>query len=268
MTAKDVGFATPESVYYLADDDVYLVSNINGVPSAKDGNGFISRLRPDGTIENLKWIDGSAKKTPLHAPKGMAVVKGVLYVSDIDTVRMFDVKTGASKGNIAIKGATFLNDVASDEFGAVYVSDSGIAISDKGITETGTDAVYKVVKGKVTPVAKSKELGKPNGVFIAAGATWVATFGSGEVYQLDTKGVRTNTAKPAGGLDGLFAVDGVVYVTSWEKSAVFRSGADGQWTQVLSGLTTPADATYDNKRDAIVIPLFQDNTVVAYKRPI
>ena len=39
---------TPESVRYDADLDVFFVSNINGNPSEKDGNGFIAR-RPTPT---------------------------------------------------------------------------------------------------------------------------------------------------------------------------------------------------------------------------
>ena len=46
--AKYTGLSTPESVLYDADDDRYLVSNINGKPTDKDNNGFISALSPDG----------------------------------------------------------------------------------------------------------------------------------------------------------------------------------------------------------------------------
>src|ERR1041385_905363 len=40
---------TPESVKYDADLDVFFVSNINGNPSQKDGNGFIAIVRADST---------------------------------------------------------------------------------------------------------------------------------------------------------------------------------------------------------------------------
>ena len=43
----------PESARYDKDLDVWFVSNVNGTPSAKDNNGYISRLRPDGTPYNL-----------------------------------------------------------------------------------------------------------------------------------------------------------------------------------------------------------------------
>ena len=41
---------TPESAQWDSAQDVYFVSNTNGNASVKDGNGFISRVRPDGSI--------------------------------------------------------------------------------------------------------------------------------------------------------------------------------------------------------------------------
>src|SRR5688572_4434899 len=46
VVVAGAGFATPESVLYDAESDVYLVSNVNGGPTAADGNGFISRVDP------------------------------------------------------------------------------------------------------------------------------------------------------------------------------------------------------------------------------
>src|SRR5687767_7241889 len=56
--AKKVGetsnFQGPESVRYDRDQDVWFVSNVNGNPGAKDNNGYISRLKSDGTPDSLK----------------------------------------------------------------------------------------------------------------------------------------------------------------------------------------------------------------------
>jgi len=43
------GLAQPESVVYDPVTDVLYVSNINGTVMRKDGNGFISRLKPDAS---------------------------------------------------------------------------------------------------------------------------------------------------------------------------------------------------------------------------
>ena len=60
----------PESARYDEDLDVWFVSNINGQPGNKDNNGYISRLRPDGTPYNLKFIEGGKKGVTLNAPRG------------------------------------------------------------------------------------------------------------------------------------------------------------------------------------------------------
>jgi hypothetical protein len=161
INVEKVGFKTPESVMYDANADVYLVSNINvdGVPTKKDNNGFISRLNPDGTVQNLKWIAGGANGVTLNAPKGMAIVEGTLYVTDLDTVRKFDLTSGEALGEIPIEGTTFLNDLAADEDGAVYVSDTGLTADEKGIGPNGTDAVYRISSlDEVNLLAKGKDL--------------------------------------------------------------------------------------------------------------
>lgn len=266
MTVEKSGLATPESVLYDAVNDVYLVSNINGGPSAKDGNGFISRISPEGNVLALKWIDGSAKATPLHAPKGMAIVAGLLYVADLDTVRVFDMKTGKSKGNVALPGATFANDVAAGADGTVYVSDSGVTIDDKGITPTKTDAVWAVKKMKAKALAKGEELGKPNGLYVTDKGVWVNTFGTGEIYLLDAKGARSAVQKVAGALDGLYVEGDQVWTSSWEQSALMSGTNGGAFSMAQGGLPAPADFAYDSKRNLVVVPLFNDNKIVAYRR--
>ena len=125
---RNVGFRTPECVIHDVDRDVYLVSNINGNPGGKDGNGFISRVSPTGEVLALKWIDGAASGITLHAPKGMAIVGDRLYVADIDTLRVFDAATGASEESVRIPAAVFLNDVSAAPDGTVYVSDTAVGM--------------------------------------------------------------------------------------------------------------------------------------------
>ncbi|MFL5404018.1 MAG: hypothetical protein ACJ8BF_14530, partial [Gemmatimonadales bacterium] len=48
----------PESARYDRDLDIWFVSNVNGDPLKKDNNGYISRLRPDGTPYQVKFIEG------------------------------------------------------------------------------------------------------------------------------------------------------------------------------------------------------------------
>lgn len=257
------GFQTPESVLFDADNDVYLVSNINGGPLDADDNGFISKITSEGKLTESKWIDGAKDNIKLNAPKGLAITGGILYVADIDTVHKFDAKTGEPKGDIKIDGATFLNDVAVAPDGGVYVTDSGL---DKEFKGTGTDAVYAIGKDdKVKPLIKDKKLSAPNGVTAGdKGAVWVVTFGSGEIYEVDAKGKMSKNQKlPKGQLDGVVVLDGGdLLVSSWEGSAIYRGKPGGEWKPVVENVKSPADIGYDTKRHRILIPSFQGNTVI------
>jgi sugar lactone lactonase YvrE len=265
--AKYTGFAQPESVLYDADNDRYLVSNINGKPGDKDNNGFISVLSPDGSVTTLKWIEGGKDKVKLNAPKGLAIADGVLYAADIDVVRKFDLKTGAPKGNIAFPGATFLNDLASGPDGKVYVSDSGIKLTDKGPEPTKTDAVYVISKGAPKALAKGTDLGNPNGLVMTDKGLVVVTFGSGEVYRLDDKGKKQDVSKPPqGALDGVVALGDSLLVSSWQAAAVYKGTLGGSnWEVVLGDQKSPADIGYDTKRGRLLVPRMQEDTVEAFE---
>jgi sugar lactone lactonase YvrE len=260
------GFETPESVLYDEQGDRYLVSNINGKVTDADNNGFISSLSPDGQVTTLKWIEGGKNKVKLDAPKGLAIAKGVLYVADITTVRMFDVKSGAPKGEVKIAGSTFLNDLAAGPDGKVYVSDSGMKAGAGGFEGTGTDAVYVIEGGKAKAIAKSTELGRPNGLAVTDKGVVVVTFGSGELYLLDAKGQKTDVTKPPkGALDGVVALGDSLLVSSWEGAAIYRGKLGGTLEVALADQKSPADIGYDTKRGRVLVPHFTENTVEAYE---
>ncbi|MEO8347542.1 MAG: SMP-30/gluconolactonase/LRE family protein [Acidobacteriota bacterium] len=265
IVVSNAGFATPESVLYDADGDVYLVSNINGGEVAADGNGFISRVDPDGRVLELKWIDGSRSDQTLHAPKGMAISDGLLYVADIDTVRMFDRATGKATGHMTIAGATFLNDVAAAPDGTVYVSDSGLKAGKTGLEPSGSDAIYRIDKGakKAVRVIKDKGLGNPNGLLADAEGVWVVTFGSGQIYRVSREGRKeAGENLPTGQLDGIVQVsDGSVLVSSWEGSSILRGSPGAGFLASITGVASPADIGYDSKRKRVLIPLFMGDAL-------
>lgn len=261
------GFQTPESVFYDEANDRYLVSNINGKVVEADNNGYISVVSPDGKMVTEKWIAGGQNKVTLNAPKGTAIAGGVLYVADVDTVRMFDAKSGAPKGELKVPGATFLNDVSAAPDGRVYVSDSGLN-GDFG--PTGTDAIYAIEKGKLKTVAKDAALGKPNGLLATKDSVWAVTFGSGELYRLDTKAIDGKATKadvvklPKGQLDGIVMSGDQLFISSWEGSCVFKGKTAGPFEVAFPGLKAPADIGLDKKRSRLLVPRFMENMIEAY----
>lgn len=238
------------------------MSNINGGSAEADGNGFISKLRPDGTVIALKWLDGNKDGVTLNAPKGMAVAGGVLFVADLSQVQIFSLPDGEQKASIDIKGSIFLNGVTAGTDGSVYVTDSGFA---GGMEPTGTDAVYQVwPDGKYKVIVQDKEMGHPNGIWYDKDRLIVNTLGSGELFSIDFAGQRTSLLKPpTGGLDGLVRLDdGRLIVSSWAGSAIYALGKDGEFTVLVNDLVSPADLGVDTKRHRLLVPLFKEDKVV------
>jgi hypothetical protein len=259
------GISTPESVLYDAANDRYLVSNVNGKPLDADNNGFISELSPDGKITRLKFIAGGENKVKLDAPKGSGIFQGILYVTDITFVRKFDLRTGAAKGEISIPGASFLNDLSIAPDGRVFVSDSGWKAGANGFEGTGSDAIYVIKNGKVTQLAKSPELGEPNGLLFTDKGLLAGTGNKNELYRLDDKGARTDvTAVPDGGIDGIAKAGDQLLVSSWKSSTVYRGTLGGTFEPVVWGVTAPADIGFDSKRSRILVPRFTDSLIQVY----
>jgi hypothetical protein len=262
IVVADVGLATPESVEYYAAEDVYLVTNINGSPFAVDGNGFISKLKPDGSVIKLKWIDGAKKGITLNGPKGAAISGKNLFVADGDQVQVFALPSGKQKKSITLKGSTFLNGITPGPGGSVYVTDSGY---NEGFAANGTDAIYQVwVNGKHRAILKDKEMGHPNGIWDDKGRLVVNTFGSGKIFSIDKSGKQTAMPTPPnGGLDGLVKLkDGRLVTTSWGGSALYAMNKAGEYSVMADSLDAPADIGIDTKRNRILIPLFKLNKVV------
>jgi len=272
------GFQTPESVVHDSIADVYLVSNVGpGNPGASnDHNGFISRVSPEGVILQLKWIqDGSG--VMLNSPKGIWLNGNALYVTDVDTLRIFDRVTGVPLQNIGISNPfsnpLFLNDVV--------VTDQGTAF----VTDNRNNAIFMVdPEGHASLLAAGPQLGSPNGV-IAHGAniSWV-TFFRNQVLRTNPSGhIFTEATLPAVDvsqlglppgalfLDGCVRMlDGSLLVTSWITGKVLRISSSGrkvstvaQFGSVLAGSPDgPADIHVDQQRNRLLIPLFGAHQLV------
>jgi hypothetical protein len=270
IVVKNAGLKTPESVLYLPDEDVYLVSNINGGPSDADGNGFISKISPDGKVSELKWIDGSKPGVNLDAPKGMAVAGDLLYVTDIKWVRLFNRKTGKPVGKVGVGGATFLNDVTPAAGGkGVWLSDSGMKFGKNGAEPTNSDGVFLVANMQAKAIKRDNTMGWPNGLLPDENGTWVISYKTNELYYLTKDGKKEKAQNlPKGSLDGIVKLgDGSVLVSSWEAKAIYHGRPGQEFKEVLSGIESPAGIGYDSKRNRVLIPLFTKDELQFHTLP-
>ena len=263
----------PESVAYAPKQDVLFISNVNGKPDQKDQNGFISRVSPsNGSITDLNWVTG------LDAPKGISISNdgSKLYVSDITNLVEIDIANGKVIKRFNAPGSSFLNDVVSDNKGNIYVSD------------TSTNTIYKldVNHGNSTSSLESwlqsPKLNGPNGLHIDNSKNKLIVVSLGplskpgggmEVIDLKNKTItslgKVGTTTPFGGLDGIEsdATGTHYYVTDNPAGKVYDVTADGTGYVTLIDLQTQgtADLGSIHKQSTIIIPLMQDNKLVAYK---
>lgn len=265
------GLQAPESVLHDAEADVYLVSNIAGQGADRDDNGFISRVSPDGRVENLRWIAGGADGVTLHAPKGLGIRGDSLFVADIDVVRIFDRNSGAPLGEWSVPDATFLNDVSVGPDGTVYTSDSAVSFGPNGATPSGNPAVYRFDDaGVATVVAQGSALQGPNGVYAAEDGVYAVTMMSNQLLRLPGATAQPGAIArvPGGQLDGIVQLPGGAFlVSSWETSTVYRVDAAGEAVVAVEGVAAPADIGYDARRDRVLIPQLSENRLQIRQLP-
>jgi DNA-binding beta-propeller fold protein YncE len=245
----DSVLTTCESVIYDKANDVLYVANINGDPSTKDGNGFISKVTLDGKVSELSWVKG------IDAPKGMGIFNGKLYVTDIDRIHEIDIATGKISKTYPATGAQFLNDITVDDAGKVYASD------------TGGGAIYLIDGGTVSKWIEN--IASPNGLLAENNQLFVLGFESKTLSAIDiaSKQITQKTDSIDNG-DGIEAIgDGGYLASSW-NGLVHYISSDFKRTLILdtSGeQVSAADIEYIAEKNLLLVPTFFKNKVVAYE---
>jgi hypothetical protein len=255
IVVRDAGFANPVGVVHDPDEDVYFVSNVNGRPGVADDNGFISVLSDRGEVLNLKWIDGTRDSITLNAPTGVAIAGGHLFAADINTIRRFDLRTGAAAGEIMIPHAASLAGMTSARDGSIYFTDSGSDTESGGSSGAGAGAVYRLRPDRrLDTLMRGAELGHPTAIAVTGDSVWVSNR-SGEVFRI-ADGARHDIVKlPRGGVDGLIVFGGEAFVASGEARAILRGRLGGPFQVLLGDLDGPAHIGHDIWRNRILVPL-------------
>ena len=243
----DTLLKTPESALPYFKGDYIFVSNIDGKPAEKDGKGSVGKVAFDGKIIVTDWVSG------LNAPKGMGIYKNNLYVANLSEVVVIDIKLAKIIKRIPVEGATFLNDIAVDKKGVVYVSD------------TRKCTVHKIENGVATLYLD--KLRAPNGLYCDKDTLYVLD--KGYLLKVDPNKKITIVAEGMDpSTDGLEkVVDGEFLVTSWAGICYYVK-VDGS-KQVLfdnrAKKINSADIGFDPRKRIVYVPTFYGNKIVAYQ---
>ena len=247
--STDTVMRTPESVKYDAENDVLYVANIQGNPNEKDGQGFISRVSPDGEVLDLEWVTG------IDAPKGMGIYEGKLYVTNIDEVVEIDIAEGAITNRYPMKGAQFGNDIDINEAGAVFASDM------RG------NKIYRLKNGSVEVWLDSEKLESPNGLFAKQDHLLIGINGAVLRAGYETGEMETFISN-TGGIDGLEEVGDGYYIKSDWAGHVHLLHPDQEKILILDTADdniNAADIDFIPGTNMLYVPTFSDNRVMAYE---
>ena len=242
------GFTFPESVGCDERQGVLYVSNFGGAqldPLAKDGTGFISKLARDGTV-----LEERAFNQAFDKPKGIWVAGERLWVTDIDSVWVFD--TTSKRGRkLPIPGAQFANDPAVVG-NALYVSDNG---ADALYRIEPADFLDRNVQPKVTTAWTKRDI-NPNGIYPTMDGSLLIVGSSDQprgIHFMARDGTLRTIVRPYGQLDGVYQLhDGSLLLTDWQSGMLTHWSEAGGLVALARDFKGPADFCVLN--DTVYVP--------------
>ena len=258
------GFDSPVSVtqyggfYYLSN------SGENFGMSVKDGDGYISRIRSDGSQEDvtLKYITG------LNNPRGIYAIQGTLYICDVDRLVGIDLRTRNQVFEMSFEkeNVTQLTDIVSVDNKILYLSATDV----NAIFEVDLSA-KKYVKWTET-IAPTGLLINNNQMYVCSMGT--DNLGNGKLGVIDMKTKKyTQLTDDEGYFWGLALNGKKLYYSDWMLTNDMSYTKRGvvKWVD-LDSLTTgmirftsriggPAGFVYDARNDLFIIPAVLEGIV-------
>lgn len=240
-----VTLTTCESVLYDSGSGNIYVANIEGDATEKDGVGSISIISKDGEIVDRDWVTG------LNAPKGMGILNGKLYVTDIDEIVEIDIESSSVSNRYPVEGAQFLNDLDTDNEKVYF-------------TDMRAGKIHILENGQIETFAEGQK--SINGVRIAD---------DGTVYGLDAEGLKKYSndgnfeiinGEVTGG-DGLVIIDADTFIASIWRGEIYliQEGAETQLLDTQAEESNTADIDFIPEENIVLVPTFLKDKVTAYK---
>ncbi len=247
------GFGHVESVAYDPKGKAFYTSDFGPdlKPADKDGKGQISKVSLDGKILEPRFLP-SAGQT-LNKPKGIWIGGNRLWMTDIDSVWVFDLKSKEGK-KLELPGIQFANDPAVMN-GALYVSDNR---SDQLFRVEPADFLKSKAAPKITVLFKGKGV-FPNGLYPGKdGSLLLVGFESKDkphgIYSMAPGKDPVALSDNIGMLDGLYQMnDGDILATDWVSGSLFRWNKKDGMQKLATGFKGPADfCVVPNKKGLLV----------------
>lgn len=238
-------YTNPESVVFDSNSQKYIISFA--------GSKTLG-MQADSTEPLVLFADG------LTSPKGMVIYDTVLYVADVTNVKSYSLISRKKLAEYNVPGASFLNDIAVDDLGVLYVSDMN------------TGKIIRIdPAGPTIETLISTQYQSPNGLYwdTFEQLLYVVYFSAAkspiQSVDVDTKETKDVFKAEFTMLDGItLDYDGNVYVSSWATDSVYKfdGGFGGSPVALPRKFTSPADIYYDEFNNLLVVPCMNINKVI------
>jgi hypothetical protein len=255
------GFDAPVSVteyggyYYLSN------SGENFGTAIKDGDGYISRIKSDGSQEEvtMKYITG------LNNPRGIYAIQGILYICDIDRLIGINLKSKKKEFELDFtnENTKLLTDMTSvnDNDKVIYVSATDIHI------------IFEVDL-QTKKYVKWAEATSTSGLLIHSQQMYLCSMGTDSLPNGKLGVIDLNTKKYAplnvdeGYLWGVAFHGKRLYYSDWmqfaKRGVIKWIDIDTQSTgqvKLTSKIGGPADFMYDARNDIFIVPAVLEGVV-------
>ncbi len=228
----------PESATYDPKSNSIFVSSMNA--------GTIVRMDTDGKIIKSDWVTG------LNSNKGIGFYKGLLYTAETTAVAVIDIDKAIIVKRIPVEGAVMLNDLAVDDKGVVYVSD------------TRTGKVFRIENDH--PVLYLENISGANGLLTIGTDLYVV--GSNTFQKVSNKKeISTIGGGYESGLDGIVMITKNEFVLSNYKGILYYVNGDGTiqvLTDTRANKIMSNDISYNSKTKILYVPSLGTNRIIAY----
>ena len=235
-------YSGPESVEFDPAGNRYFISNTtSGQILARDASGNLSVF-----VNNVS-----------PSAYGLEMLWGNLYGACGGYVKGWDMQ-GNQILNVNLN-ANFLNGIAHDNNGNIYVTDFNAYKIYKVNTTSGTYSVF--VSGLSA---------KPNGIIWDQGQNRLVLVSWGSNVKIKAVSLADSTVTDLittslSSCDGI-AEDGAgnFYISNWGANSVvkYNNSFTSSQTTVMTGLSSPADIFYNINSDTLAVPNSGNNTVV------
>jgi len=246
-------FKVAESVLYDPEREVLYVTNFDQFNMGNpDVSQSISKISLEGEILEPDWVSN------LTNPLGMTIYNDQLIVAERKHVVRIDLGTGEVKQRTEVLGSLFLNDVATDEDGNIYVSDSR------------KNVIWKITGDQVEEWLTGEDVLDPNVLYFYkgkllfgnSGVSWLKT------VNLTNKNITKIARFPEGFIDGIRADGhGNLLVSLW-KGKIYAVNPEGEISLILHTENKgeySADFEYIPEKRLLIVPTFYGNKVVGYQ---